>query len=59
MSRRSQNKKNRRAKRATHGAREGNGDGSPIETRSQARGIVNVNRRRQARKLACRGRWEV
>jgi hypothetical protein len=56
MSKRSRNKKNKRAKRATHGTRTGNGDGSPIETRCQARGIVQVDRRKQASKTACRGR---
>lgn len=57
MSKRSRNKKNRRAKQATHGTRTGNGDGSPIQTRSQARGIVFKDRRKEASKRACRGRW--
>ena len=59
MSKHSRNKKNQRAKRATHRTRKGNGDGSPIESRSQARGIIQTNRRRQASKTACRGRVEV
>jgi hypothetical protein len=59
MSKRSRNKKNRRAKRATHRDLSGRGDGSPIQTRCQARGIIQTNRRRQASKTACRGRVEV
>ena len=59
MSKRSRNKKNRRAKRATHGTLEGRGEGSPIQTRTQARGIVFTNRRKAASKKACRGRVEL
>jgi len=55
MSRRKKNKKNKRAKRATHSDRSGNGDGSPIETRSQARGIIQKDRRKEASRRACRG----
>jgi len=56
MSKRSRNKKNRRAKRATHGTLEGRGEGSPIQTRTQARGIVQVDRRKAASRNACRGK---
>ena len=55
MRNRKRNKKNKRAKRATHGDRSGKGDGSPIETRSQARGIVYTDRRKEASRRACRG----
>ncbi len=57
MSSRKRNKKNKRAKRATHNDRSGKGDGSPIETRSQARGIVFKDRRKEASRKACRGNF--
>lgn len=53
---RARNKRNRRAKAGVVRDRSGLGLGSPIETRCQARGLVTVDRRKEAARKACRGR---
>lgn len=56
MSKRSRNKRNRRKRALTNPSTAGRGDGSPIETRCQARGLVTVNRKKEAARRACRGK---
>ncbi len=53
---RARNKRNRRKRLITNPDLSGVGGGSPIETRCQARGLVTVDRKKQAARRACRGK---